>query len=311
MTRPIIIVGAAIFGAVLAERIVSLAGMSVKVIERRSHPDGNCWSEIDTPPGIEVHKYGSHISHTSDQTVWDYICGFTQWNSYRHHVWRPHNGRVYPLPINLATINSFCGIDLNPAQMREFLAAESAKEGIRNPKNLEEAAVSQIGSPLYNAFIRGYTRKQWQKDPKELSTEIIGRLPVRFNYNTRSFSDIWEWIPLEGYGVLFKRVLAHPRIKLCLNTDWRDVRENLHPDTLVVYSGAIDQYFDFRLGRLEWRGLDFERERLTMPDYQGTSVINSAGEAEGHTRTHEFRHYHLERPYGEQTVISREYSRWA
>ena len=311
MSRPVIVVGAGIFGAVVAERLASQCGLPVTVIDRRPHAGGNCWSETDAASGIEVHKYGSHIFHTSDTRVWDYLNQFTQWNGYRHHVWSRHEGRVYPLPIGLATVNSFYGKDLNPAQLKDFLAGEAAREGISEPRNLEEKAISLIGRPLYEAFIRGYTRKQWQKDPTELSAEIITRLPVRHDYNIRYFSDTFEGIPLQGYGAVFDRLLANPLISLRLNIDWRDLRESVSPETLVIYSGPIDQFYDYRLGRLEWRGLDFEWETLPVRDYQGTSVINSADEREAFTRTHEFRHYHPERPYGDETVICREYSRWA
>lgn len=311
MAQPIIIVGAGIFGSVLARRLAEDFGQQVTIIERRPHPGGNCWSEVDKDTGIEVHKYGSHIFHTSDARAWDYISHFTAWNGYRHHVWSRHKGRLYPLPISLATVNSYYGLDLDPSQMRDFLAAEAAREGIVEPRNLEEKAISQIGRPLYEAFIRGYTLKQWQKDPCELSAEIINRLPVRTNYDTRYFSDTWEGIPLDGYGALFGRLLDHPRISLRLGTDWRDVRDSVAPESLVIYSGPIDEFYDYRLGRLEWRGLDFEWERHDAPDYQGTSVINSADESDAFTRTHEFRHYHPERPYGDKTVICREYSRWA
>lgn len=311
MSRPVIVVGAGIFGAVVAERLASQCCQPVTVIERRAHAGGNCWSEPDAASGIEVHKYGSHIFHTSDAKVWDYISRFTQWNSYRHHVWTRHAGRVYPMPISLATVNSFYGLDLSPVQLKDFLAAEAAKEGIGDPRNLEEKAISQIGRPLYEAFIRGYTLKQWQKDPTELSAEIISRLPVRHDYNIRYFSDTWEGIPLHGYGAIFERLLENPLISLRLNTDWSDFRAGVSAETLIIYSGPIDQFYDYRLGRLEWRGLDFEWQTLPVRDYQGTSVINSADEAEAHTRTHEFRHYHPERAYGDETVICREYSRWA
>lgn len=308
--RQVLIVGAGLFGSVIAERLAS-QGQPVTVIDRRSHIGGNCWSEVDPQTGIEVHRYGSHIFHTSNLEVWDYLSRFTQWNTYQHHVWTACQDRIYSMPINLATINSLYGKNLNPEDAREFIKAESAKEGILEPANLEEKAISLIGRPLYEAFIKGYSIKQWQKDPKTLPADIITRLPVRFSYENRYFNDTWEGIPLEGYGRLFERLLDHPLIETRLNTDWSDLRESIDPQTLVIYTGAIDRFFDCRLGSLEWRAIDFEVERFDIADFQGASVINSADEAIPYTRTHEFRHYHPERDYPDKTIIYREYSRSA
>ena len=276
MNRPILIVGAGLFGSVMAERIANGLGLPVTVIEKRSHTGGNCWSEIDAETGIEIHKYGPHIFHTSNREVWDYISQFTQWNNYQHHVWSRHKGRMYSMPINLATINSFYGMSLTPAEAEKFIAAEAAREGITEPANLEEKAISMIGRPLYEAFIRGYTIKQWEKDPTELAPEIITRLPVRFNYNSRYFNDIWEGIPLHGYAAIFEKMLSNPLISVRLNTDWFDIRDSISPDTLVIYTGPIDRFFDYRFGRLEWRTLDFEKEYHDVPDYQGAAQINEA-----------------------------------
>lgn len=310
MTSSLLIVGAGLFGAVMAERLAA-AGYPVTVIDRRPHIGGNCWSETDPQTGIEVHKYGSHIFHTSNREVWEYISRFTDWNSYQHHVWTTYQGRVYSMPINLATINGLYGMSLNPREAEEFIAGEIARENLVEPKNLEEKAISLIGRPLYEAFIRGYTIKQWQKDPATLPPEIITRLPVRFSYNSRYFNDVWEGIPLDGYGKLFERLFSDSRITVRLNTDWFDLRDSVDDDTLVVYTGAIDRFFDCRLGALEWRAIDFEAERFDIPDFQGTSVINNADATTPYTRIHEFRHYHPERSYPDKTIIFREYSRSA
>jgi len=311
MSRPILIVGAGMFGSVMAERIANGLHLPVTVIDKRNHIGGNCWSELDPETGVECHKYGSHIFHTSDRDVWEYISRFTEWNNYQHHVWTTCKGKVYSLPINLQTINSYYGLNLTPAEARAFIQQEAAKEGIREPRNLEEKAVSLIGRPLYEAFIRGYTLKQWEKDPTELDASIITRLPVRYNYNNRYFADTWEGIPLDGYGKLFERMLASPLIDVRLNTDWFAIRESISPDTLVIYTGPIDQFFDYRLGRLEWRTVDFETERPHCADYQGTSVMNAADPETPFTRTHEFKHFHPERPDTGRTIIYREYSRFA
>ncbi|MDR1684824.1 MAG: NAD(P)-binding protein, partial [Desulfovibrio sp.] len=213
------IVGAGFVGAVIAERIASDAGMRVLVIDRRRHTGGNSWSEVDAETGVEFHKYGSHIFHTSNSEVWEYVCRFTRFNEYRHHVWIISGGRVYAMPINLSTINSFYGRAMSPDEARTLTAQEAARAGIIDPADLEEKAVSLVGRPLYEAFIRGYTAKQWETDPKELSANIISRLPVRYSYNTRYFSDIWEGIPLHGYGELFRKLLAHPDIEVRTGVD--------------------------------------------------------------------------------------------
>ncbi|MBQ3060723.1 MAG: UDP-galactopyranose mutase [Desulfovibrio sp.] len=311
MSRPILIVGAGLSGAVMAERIANDLDRPVTVIDKRNHIGGNCWSEIDSETGIECHKYGSHIFHTSNREVWEYISRFTEWNTYQHRVWTSYQGRIYSMPINLQTINSYYGLNLTPEEAKAFIQAEAAKENITEPRNLEEKAISLIGRPLYEAFIRGYTLKQWEKDPRELDPSIITRLPVRYNYNNRYFNDTWEGIPLHGYAKMFERMLSHPNITVQLNTDWFDIRDSISPDTLVIYTGPIDQFFDYRFGRLEWRTVDFTIERHNCADYQGASVINSADPETPYTRIHEFKHYHPEREDTGKTVIYREYSRFA
>lgn len=310
-TQKIIVVGAGFFGAVMAERIANLLKLPVTVIERRKHPGGNSWSEIDAATGVECHCYGSHIFHTSNEEVWNYISQFTEWNDYRHHVWARCRERVYAMPINLHTISSWYGKDFSPDEAKAFIGREAAGENIGEPKNLEEKAITQIGRPLYEAFIRGYTLKQWEKDPRELDASIITRLPVRFNYNNRYFSDKWEGIPLNGYGRLFEELLSSPLIDLRLSADWRDVREHIPSDALIIFSGAIDSFFDFKLGCLEWRTLDFEIDRPPCSDFQGAPVVNSVDAEIPYTRTHEFKHYHPEREDTGKTIIYREYSRKA
>lgn len=311
MSRPILIVGAGMFGSVMAERIASKLKRPVTVIDKRPHIGGNCWSEIDPETGIEYHKYGPHIFHTSNREVWDYISQFTEWNNYQHHGWTRSRGKIYSLPINLQTINTFYGKNLSPEDARAFIAAEAAREQITEPHNLEEKAISLIGRPLYEAFIRGYTIKQWEKNPRELAPEIITRLPVRFNYTGRYFNDRWEGIPLDGYGKLFERMLDDPLITVRLNTDWFDMRETVSPETLVIYTGPIDQFFDYRLGKLEWRTVDFDIERYTLSDFQGAAIINCADEDIPYTRTTEYKHFHPERELPPKTIVFNEYSHFA
>lgn len=309
--KKILVVGAGFTGCVIAERVSNALKLPVTVIEKRNHVGGNCWSEIDQETGIEVHKYGPHIFHTSNREVWDYICRFTDWNNYQHRVWTRHNGGIYSMPINLATINNFYGKNLNPEEAKSFIASEAAKECIKEPANLEEKAVSQIGRPLYEAFIKGYTIKQWEKDPKELAPEIITRLPVRFNYDNNYFNDLWQGIPLHGYAALFEKMLDNPLIDVRLEHDWSDMRHTVEADTLVIYTGPIDAFFDYRHGHLEWRTLDFEVRRYPVDDFQGAAQVNEADATVGITRKTEYRHFHPEEKYPDSTVVVEEAARYA
>lgn len=216
------------------------------------------------------------------------------------------------MPINLSTIQSFYKKILSPSEARDLIKEEVARSGILEPQNLEEKAISLIGRPLYEALIRGYTQKQWETDPVLLPAEIITRLPVRYNFNARYFSDTWEGLPLDGYHAWIEKMFDHENINLVLSVDYQSVRAEVPSDTQVVYTGPVDEYFGFVYGRLSWRTLDFETEVLEIEDYQGASVVNYADVSVPYTRIHEYRHLHPERrPALKKTVISREYSRFA
>lgn len=304
-----LVVGCGFFGSVVAERIAADLGQKVLVIDKRSHLGGNCHSEAEPETGIECHCYGSHIFHTSDPKVWNYLNRFCCFNSYRHKVLTTCGERVYQMPINLGTIEAFYGRRLTSSQARALIESEVAREGITDPGNLEEKGISLIGRPLYQALIRGYTLKQWETDPQELPAEVITRLPVRYNYNADYFDDCWQGIPVDGYQAVFKRMLQHPNIEVRLQTDFFAIRDQLPAQCLVVFTGPIDRFFDYRFGELGWRTLRFEKEVCRVGDYQGTSVMNYADISVPFTRVHEFRHYHEERRYPEdRTVIYREYS---
>lgn len=306
---PYVVVGAGIFGSVVAERIATVLKKPVTVIEKRAHLGGNCHSSLDNVTGIECHRYGSHIFHTSDEKVWKYIRQFTEFTNYRHKVLTISNDQVYFMPINLKTLCDIAGESLTPTQAQQRLQA--AQKDPNSARNLEEKAIALIGPELYRKFIRGYTLKQWNKDPKELPAEIITRLPVRTNFNTDYFNDPYQGVPLNGYFKLFENLLRNPRINVMLNTDFRVVRSQISSNVTVIYTGMIDEYFDRCAGNLEWRTLRFEWERLPVQDYQGTTVVNYADESVPYTRIHEFKHYHPERKvpfdFGE-TVICKEYS---
>jgi UDP-galactopyranose mutase len=299
-----LIVGAGLFGAVIAERIASELGSKVLVIDKRPHIGGNCYSIDDEETGIEYHQYGTHIFHTSSAKVWEYITRFTEFNGYHHQVLTKYRDRVYQMPINLETINSYYDMCLTPQEAREFIAKEIAKENYPKPANLEEVAISSIGRPLYEAFIKGYTIKQWNKDPKELPSTIISRLPIRYNYCEDYFVDSrWQGIPLEGYTRIFERMFTSDNISVELNCDFFENRDKFNVKEKIIYTGPIDRYFDHAHGKLEWRSLEFKREVFEFEDFQGTSVMNNADADFPYTRSHEYRHLHLERDYTKDKTL--------
>jgi UDP-galactopyranose mutase len=272
----VIVVGAGFYGATIAERVASTLGRRVLVLERRRHIGGNCYSEEDRETGIEYHKYGSHLFHTNSEEVWCYINQFTAFTNYRHRVLTVHNGQVYTMPINLGTICAFFGRYMSPDEARALIASQAGDPGNTAQRNLEEKAISLVGRPLYEAFIRGYTKKQWQTDPRDLPPGIISRLPVRFKFDPYYFEDRYEGLPKEGYTVIFERMLASPWIDLELGVDYFELRNVVRPDQLVIYTGPIDRYFDYRLGELGWRTADFEKEIVDVDDFQGAAVVNYA-----------------------------------
>ena len=303
-----VIVGAGLWGCVLAERIATVLGEPVLVVERRKTCGGNCHSAFHPETGIECHSYGTHIFHTANPEVWQYITGFTTFTSYRHKVFTTSRGRVYPMPLGLAAVNAFYGKNLKPHEVEAFIAREAA--GVLHPTNLEEKAISLVGRPLYEALIKGYTTKQWGRHPRDLPAEIITRLPVRTNYNTDYFNDPWQGLPAGGYGKLFEALLNNPRITILYDTPYRAIAPELAPNARLLYSGAPDDFFDYDLGTLEWRTLRFETEVMPHADVQGTAVMNEADEEVPYTRTHEFKHLHPERgKQGDCSVIAREYSK--
>ncbi|MBC9225664.1 UDP-galactopyranose mutase [Aeromicrobium sp. 636] len=316
----VLVVGSGFFGLTVAEQLANDPGLKVHVIDRRSHVGGNAYSEAEPTTGIEVHRYGAHLFHTSNERVWDYVNRFTTFTDYRHHVYSTYRGEVFPLPINLGTINQFNRSAMSPAEARAWVTEQAGTAfsgGAAAAANLEEKAISLIGRPLYEAFIRGYTAKQWQTDPTELSADIITRLPVRYTYDNRYFNDRYEGLPTDGYTAWLERMADHPNITVSLDTDFFDEGQPLNKAATVgqlpiVYTGPVDRYFDHAHGPLGWRTLDFESEVLPIGDFQGTPVMNYADEEIPYTRIHEFRHFHPERDYpSDATVIMREFSRFA
>lgn len=300
-----LVVGCGFFGAVFAQQARE-HGKSVIVVERRPHIGGNCYTYEFEDTGISLHAYGSHIFHCSDEDTWNYINRFASFNCHQHRVLTTHRGKAYSMPINLGTINSFFGISLRPEDVADFLGRQRTSES--HPQNLEEQAISLVGRPLYEAFIRGYTRKQWGCDPRELPASIITRLPVRSSYHDAYFDDRYQGIPVGGYTPVFERMLC--KIPVELGVDFFADRELWEKCARkIVYTGPLDRYFDYCYGRLNWRSVRFEVERIESSDYQGISVMNYADEDIPYTRIHEPKHLHLERRWARNTtVIMREFS---
>ncbi len=306
-----IIVGSGFWGSVIAERIASVLNEHVVILERRNHVGGNSFSKIHKETGIEYHCYGTHVFHTSNKKVWNYIRTFSDFTNYQHKVFIQHKNRIYSMPINLATINDYYGLNLMPSEIKAFLKKEINRSGhVSSPSNLEDKAISLIGKPLYDSFIRGYTFKQWGTDPKKLPPEIFTRLPVRDNYNMNYFNDPYQGLPEYGYAKLFQNILLNKNIHVMLNTDYYNVKHKIPKRCKVIFTGAIDKLFGFKFGKLAWRSLKFDYEIKNVKDYQGTAVINYADIKTPFTRVHEFKHLHPERNYqSPKTIICREYSK--
>ncbi len=310
----LLVVGSGFFGLTIAERCASELGLKVLVLERRYHLGGNAYSEKDPETGIEVHKYGTHLFHTSNKRVWEYVNRFTTFTGYQHRVFGKYQGQVYPLPMNLGLLNSFFGKSHTPEEARALIAEQAGEIDTDQAQNLEEKGISLIGRPLYEAFVKGYTAKQWQTDPKELSPDIISRLPVRYTFDNRYFNDTYEGLPTDGYTAWLERMADHPNIEVRVDTDFFDVREHYVGKVPIVYTGPVDEYFDNSEGRLSWRTVDLEQEIVDVDDFQGTGVVNYNDEDVPYTRILEFKHLHPERASSYapgKTLIVREYSRFA
>ncbi|MFK5160667.1 FAD-dependent oxidoreductase, partial [Propionibacterium freudenreichii] len=242
MQADLVVVGAGLFGLTIAERAANELGLKVVVLDRRDHIGGNAYSEKDEATGIEVHRYGAHLFHTSNEKVWEYVNQFTDFTGYVHHVYTNHQGEVFPMPINLGTINQFLRSALSPAQARDWVREQAGELAGTNPTNLNDKGIQLIGRPLYEAFIKYYTGKQWQTDPKDLPASIISRLPVRYTYDNRYFNDTHEGLPVHGYTAWFERMITNPNIEVRLNTDFFDDSQEYSKSKVigsipVIYTG--------------------------------------------------------------------------
>jgi len=310
----LVVVGSGFFGLTIAERCASELDLQVLVLERRHHLGGNAYSEKEPTSGVEVHKYGAHLFHTSNEKVWEYVNRFTSFTDYKHRVFGKYQGQVYSLPMNLGLINQFFGKSYTPAEARALIAEQASEIPTEDATNLEEKAISLIGRPLYEAFIKGYTAKQWQTDPTKLSADIITRLPVRYTFENRWFNDTHEGLPVDGYTAWLSRMADHPNIEIRLETDFFDVADEYKGTVPIVYTGPVDEYFGNSEGRLSWRTVDLEESVEDVDDFQGTGVVNYNDQEVPFTRIIEFKHFHPERVKTHlpgKTVIIHEYSRFA
>jgi UDP-galactopyranose mutase len=280
-----LIVGAGFAGSVLAERLARVADRRVLLIDKRPHIGGNAYDHYDDA-GVLVHRYGPHIFHTNSGEVADYLSQFTAWRPYQHRVLASVDGQLLPIPINLDTVNRLYGLRLTSFELQQFL--ESIAEPVETVRTSEDVIVGKVGRELYEKFFRNYTRKQWGMDPSELDASVTARVPVRTNRDDRYFSDTFQAMPRFGYTRMFERMLDHPNIKILLNADYREVSE-LVPHREVIYTGPIDEYFDYCYGRLPYRSLEFRFETHDCEQLQPVAVINHPNE-QPYTRVTEFKH---------------------
>ena len=312
-----LIVGAGISSAVFAHEAAKV-GKTCLVIDRRPHIAGNVYCE--DIEGINVHKYGAHIFHTSIRRVWDYVNQFAEFNNYVNSPVAVYKDELYNLPFNMNTFSKMWPEVRTPEQAKAKIAAQVAEAGIGEPSNLEEQALSLVGRDVYEKLIKGYTEKQWGRDCKDLPAFIIKRLPVRFNYNNRYFKDTWEGLPVDGYTAWFEKMIDDPRIEVSLNTDFFDESQPYNKKALleagvpVVYTGPVDRYFDYDLGELKWRTVDFKEVRYDEGDHFGCPVMNFSDADVPYTRAIEFKNFNPERAdqqNPDKTVVWEEYSRFA
>jgi UDP-galactopyranose mutase len=280
-----LIVGAGFAGSVLAERLARGSGKKILLADRRPHIGGNAFDHYDDA-GILVHKYGPHIFHTNSKEVFEYLSTYTKWRPYEHRVRASVDGQLVPIPINLDTINQLYGLKLTSMQVEDFFA--SVAEPQETVRTSEDVVVGRVGRELYEKFFRNYTRKQWGLDPSQLDSMVTARVPVRTNRDDRYFSDTYQAMPLRGYTRMFENMLDHDNIKILLNTDYREVVE-LIPHEKLIYTGPVDEFFDYRYGKLPYRSLKFEFETVNQEWVQPVAVLNYPNE-HLYTRVTEFKH---------------------
>jgi UDP-galactopyranose mutase len=280
-----LIVGAGFAGSVLAERLASQLDRKVLIVDVRNHIGGNAYDHYNEY-GLLVHRYGPHIFHTNSREVFDYLSNFTLWRPYQHRVRASVDGLLVPMPINLETINQLYGTNMTSFELEEFL--KKVGEPRESIKTSEDVVVSKVGRELYEKFFRGYTRKQWGLDPSELDASVTSRVPTRTNRDDRYFTDTFQAMPLLGYTAMFEKMLSHPNIKIMLNTNYREIIKLL-PFREIIFTGPVDEYFNFRYGKLPYRSLFFQHETHDMEVYQPAPVVNYPNDY-AYTRITEFKY---------------------
>lgn len=280
-----LIVGAGFAGSILAERLASRSNQKVLIVDKRNHIAGNAFDYYNEA-GILIHKYGPHIFHTNSKEVFNHLSDFTEWRQYEHRVLASVDGQLVPIPINLNTINTLYGLNLSTAEVEDFLASKA--EHIEQVRTSEDVVISAVGRELYEKFFRGYTRKQWGLDPSELDASVTARVPTRTNRDDRYFTDTYQAMPLNGYTKMFEKMLSHPHIHILLNTDYKDILEEI-PFKKMIYTGPVDEFFDYKYGKLPYRSLEFKFETLEMEKFQETGTVNYPNE-QSYTRITDFKY---------------------
>jgi UDP-galactopyranose mutase len=280
-----LIVGAGFAGSVLAERIASQRGERVLLIDRRPHVGGNAYDR-QNEAGLLIHQYGPHIFHTNSSSVFDYLSRFTEWRGYEHKVLADVDGKLLPIPINLDTINQLYGLNLTSEELERWFAERA--ETVQEIRTSEDVVVSKVGRELYEKFFQGYTRKQWGVDPSELDKSVTARVPTRTNRDDRYFTDDFQFMPAAGFTRMFERMLSHPKIKIMLQTDYQEIRDEVQYSR-VIFTGPIDEFFEYRFGRLPYRSLSFEHVTLDEQWHQPVAVVNYP-QTQAYTRVTEYKH---------------------
>jgi UDP-galactopyranose mutase len=302
----ILIIGAGISGSVLAERYASL-GKRVLIIEKRNHIAGNCYDYIDEN-GILVSKYGAHLFHTNEESVWKYVNKFSEWYPWEHKVIARVDDKTVPIPVNITTVNELFNINItNEDEMKAWL--EKHRSPISNPSNGEEAVLSRVGPILYEKMFKHYTKKQWDKYPAELDASVLDRIPVRTNYDDRYFSDIYQALPKGGYTQLFENILANPNIEVLLETDYFDVKDQYTNYEKLFYTGPVDRFFEFKHSlkeKLEYRSINFVNETVDTEFFQENSVVNYPGTEVDFTRIIEYKHFGNQK--SDKTTVVKEFT---
>ena len=306
MKTDILVVGAGISGAVIAERYASI-GKKVLVVDKRPHIAGNCYDYVDEN-GILMSKYGAHLFHTNDESVWKYVNRFSEWYKWEHKVLARVDKKLVPIPVNIDTVNLLFNQSISSeAEMKKWL--EDHKLIIDNPQNGKEAVLAKVGPELYEKMFRHYTKKQWDKYPEELHASVLNRIPVRTNKDDRYFSDKYQALPLGGYTQMFEKILAHPNIEVRLNTDYFDILDEIDHGSKLFYTGPIDRFFDFKYSiqeKLEYRSINFVKETIDQEYFQENSVVNYPGTEVDFTRIIEYKHFGNQKT--PNTVIVKEYT---